>query len=142
MGIDSKSVEAIFSRTTPASLQSFKTQREHTAFVEPVKIRTEQAVLNDAVFLEFRPQMFEIVLADERTILHALLVNHITTDGKLTQDVRTPLTELGGTDGVHPIAHGDDGIEVVELSRSFHFSVSFHLNYRNFLGSCLLIQFT
>ena len=64
-------------------------------------------------------QMFEIILADEQAVFHALLVNHIPTDGKLTKDVRTPLTELGSTDGVHPIAHGDDGIEVVGLSLIF-----------------------
>lgn len=52
-GVVSESVVSVISKTTPASLQSFKIQREHTAFVEPVKIRTEQAVLDDAVFLEF-----------------------------------------------------------------------------------------
>ena len=34
---------------------------------------------------------------------------------ELAQHVGTPLTELRGTDGIDPITHGDNGIEVVEL---------------------------
>ena len=55
--------------------------------------------------------MLKIVLTNERTILHALLVYDIATERELPDNIGTPLAELCGTDGIDSIAHGDDGIE-------------------------------
>lgn len=44
-------------------------------------------------------------------------------------------------DKIDSIAHGDDGIEVIEQRVAPNHSRTFLLNYRDFLGSCLLVQF-
>ena len=64
-------------------------------------------------------QVLEVVLTKESPVLHALLVEHIAAYGKLSQHARCPLPELGGTDAVHAVAYGDDGIEAVELRQVF-----------------------
>lgn len=67
-------------------------------------------------------------------------VDSIATQGELANDIGTPLAELSGADGVDTITHGDDGIEVIE-QRVTPPPRTFLLNYRDFLGSCLLVQF-
>ena len=68
-------------------------------------------------------------------------VYDIAPKRELPDDIGTPLPELCGTDGVDTIAHGNDGIEVVEQCVASHLSCTFLLNYRDFLGSCFLVQF-
>src|ERR1035438_4549281 len=46
-------------------------------------------------------------------VLEPLVVQHETLDDELPQRFRGPDTELGGLVAVHPVAHGDDGIQVV-----------------------------
>ena len=60
--------------------------------------------------------MLKVVLTYKRAVLHTLLVNDIATQRELTNDIGTLLAES-------------------YLSRTFL------LNYRDFLGSCLLVQF-
>ena len=73
--------------------------------------------------------MLKIVLTYERAVLHTLLVYDIAPERELPDNIGTPLAELSGTDGVDTIAHGDDGIEVIEqrvapnLSRTFLFEL-------------------
>ena len=85
--------------------------------------------------------MLKIVLTYERAVLHTLLVYDIAPKRELPDNIGTPLAELSGTDGVDTIAHGDDGIEVIEQRVAPNLSRTFLLNYRDFLGSCLLVQF-
>lgn len=85
--------------------------------------------------------MLKIVLTYERTILHALLVYDIAPERELPDNIGTPLAELCGTDGVNSITHGDYGIEVIKQRVAPNLSRTFLLNYRDFLGSCLLVQF-
>ena len=40
-------------------------------------------------------EMLEVILTNERTILHTLLVNNIATNGKLAYDIGCPLSKLG-----------------------------------------------
>ena len=61
----------------------------------------------------FGKQMLKVILIDKRTILHPLFVNHITTDGKLAEYKRTPLTELSGTNRVDSIPDTNNGIEII-----------------------------
>ena len=85
--------------------------------------------------------MLKIILTYERAVLHTLLVYDIAPERELPDNIGTPLAELGGTDGVDTIAHGNDCIEVVELRVASHLSCTLLLNYRDFLGSCFLVQF-
>ena len=62
----------------------------------------------------FGKQMFKVILTNKRTVLHSLLVNHITTDGKLTKHTCTPLTELSGTNRINSISNTDNGIKIIE----------------------------
>lgn len=71
--------------------------------------------LAETYLTDFSQQMLEIVLAYKRTVLHALLVNHISPDGKLTQNKSTPLPELRSAGTVYPISDADNGIEIVEI---------------------------
>ena len=59
----------------------------------------------------------------------------------MSDDIGAPLAELCGTDGVNSIAHRNDCIKVVEQRVAPNLSRTFLLNYRDFLGSCLLVQF-
>ena len=63
-----------------------------------------------------RQQMLKVVLTDKGSVFHTLLVNDIATQRELTNDIGTLLAES-------------------------HLSRTFLLNYRDFLGSCLLVQF-
>ena len=85
--------------------------------------------------------MLKIVLTYERAVLHTLLVYDIAPKRELPDDIGAPLAKLCGTDGIDTIAHGDDGIEVIEQRVAPNLSRTFLLNYRDFLGSCLLVQF-
>ena len=55
--------------------------------------------------------------------------------------LKKTLAELCGTDGVDAIAHGDDDVKLIEQRVAPNLSHTFQLNYRDFLGSCLLVQF-
>ena len=68
-------------------------------------------------------------------------VDSIATQGELANNIGTPLTELCGADGVDTITNRNDGIEVIEQRVAPNLSRTFLLNYRDFLGSCLLVQF-
>ena len=85
--------------------------------------------------------MLKVVLTDKRAVLHTLLVYDIAPKRELPDDIGAPLAELCGTDGVDSIAHRNDCIKVVEQRVASHLSRTFLLNYRDFLGSCLLVQF-
>ncbi len=83
--------------------------------------------------------MLKIALTYERAVLHTLLVYDVATQGELPDDIGAPLAELSGTDGVDTIAHGNDGIEVIELlSRT---SLTFLWSCRVFLGNCIFNKF-
>lgn len=40
-------------------------------------------------------QVFKVILSQKLAILHALAVEHIATDGKVSQHRRSPLAKLG-----------------------------------------------
>ena len=52
------------------------------------------------------------------------------------------MAEVGGLFGVDPVAYGDDGVEIVMVNAAPHFAAALLANYREFLGSCRLLQFT
>ena len=69
------------------------------------------------------------------------IIYDIATQGELANDIGTPLAELSGADGVDTITHGDDGVKIIEQRVAPNLPRTFLLNYRDFLGSCLLVQF-
>jgi hypothetical protein len=74
-----------------------------------------EAALAEADLADLLKQVLEIVLAEKAPVFQPLLVEHVAFDGELAQDGGGPLAELGGADGIDPVADGDDGIEVVVL---------------------------
>ncbi len=86
--------------------------------------------------------MLKIIFAKERTVLHSLLIQNISTYSKLSQYARCPLTELSCTDAVHTITYTNNSIEIVKMKRAVYLSGSFLANYRDFLGSCFFFQFS
>lgn len=44
---------------------------------------------------------------------------------------------LRGTDGVYPVAHGDNGVQIVMFYVPGHLAGTFDLNYLEFPDSCL-----
>lgn len=101
-----------------------------------------EATFREANLADFGKQMLEVIFTYERAVLHALLINHITSKGILTKDEGAPLTELRGADAVDTITHADDSIEVVEQWFTLNVPVAFKLNYSNFSNSSILLQFT
>lgn len=66
---------------------------------------------------------------------HSLLVYDITSDGKLTDNIGRPLPELGGSQRTNPIPNRNYSIKIIESRHSIYISITFFLNYRDFLGS-------
>ena len=70
----------------------------------------------------------------------SLSVQHVPLDGKLLEHLRGPLAKLRRPFGVHAIAHGDDGVEVVEIDVPRDLPFAFGLNYSEFPNSWLTAQ--
>ena len=85
--------------------------------------------------------MLKIIFAKERTVLHSLLIQNISTYSKLSQYACCPLTELSCTDAVHTITYANNSIEIVEHSFSFNMPITFHSNYFHFGNSSLFCEF-
>ena len=66
--------------------------------------------------------MFEIVLTDKRTVLHPFFVYDISTNGKLTKHISTPLAKLSSTDRIDTITDRNYSIKIIELHFLFRFS--------------------
>src|SRR5260221_7208134 len=58
----------------------------------------------------------------------------------IPQYLRGPNAELCAAFGLNPVAHGNHNVQIVKANRPAHGTSAFLLNYRGFLGSCLLIQ--
>ncbi len=88
-----------------------------------------EPTFTQSYFSNLGKQMLKIILTDKRTVLHSLLVNHITTDGKLTKHTCTPLPKLGCPNRIDSIPDTNNGIEIIECrivilairSSCFHF---------------------
>jgi hypothetical protein len=74
---------------------------------------------------------------DGATAFQALIVHRVALDGELLNDGRRPLAELQGAFGIHLVAHGDDGREVVVLG-----VVAFAVgsSYPKFSDNCFRLQ--
>ena len=68
------------------------------------------------------------------------LVYHLAVQKIFLQHTCRPLPEPDAQDGIHPISNRDDCVKIVEADLTGDFAPPFYLNYRGFLGSCLLIQ--
>ena len=60
-------------------------------------------------------QLIEVILAEGAAILHHFVVEDEALLDVLFERFRRPLTEAGGLFGVDPVAHGNDGVEIVVL---------------------------
>ena len=73
-----------------------------------------EPTFTQSYFSNLGKQMLKIILTDKRTVIHSLLVNHITTDGKLAEHICTPLPELGCPNRIDSIPDTNNGIEIIE----------------------------
>ena len=87
-------------------------------------------------------QFIKVIFAKWPTILHQFIVEDKALLDVLFQGLGGPLAEVGGLFGVDPVAYGDDGVEIVMVNAAPHFAAALLANYREFLGSCRLLQFT
>ena len=70
--------------------------------------------LAGADFPDALQQLVEIILAERLFApLQPLVVHHETLDDEFPERLRGPDAELRGLKTVHPVAHGDDGVEIV-----------------------------
>lgn len=84
----------------------------------------------------------EIVFAESRPpLLKTFIIHGKAFDHVFLKNAGGPDAELGGPPGIHPISHGDDGVEVIEFVFSSDLPGTFCLNYREILGSSIFIQF-
>ena len=75
-----------------------------------------EAPLAGADFPDALQQFVEVILAEDLlALLEPLVIQHEALDDELPQRLRRPDAELRGLVAVHPVADGDDGIEVVVL---------------------------
>jgi hypothetical protein len=85
--------------------------------------------LRKADLADFLQQALEIILAEERAVFHALAVHHVTAQRVVPQHSGGPLAEGSGALRVHPVADGNDGIEVVVLDLALHLPLALGLNH-------------
>lgn len=65
-------------------------------------------------------QFIEIIPAENLfALLEPLVIQHETLDDELPEHFRSPDTELSSLIAVHPVAHGDDGVQVLVTSGLF-----------------------
>lgn len=95
--------------------------------------------LAEAYFAYFGQQAFKIIFPKKSAILKTFFVQHIAFDGKFLQKLCGPLAELRGADGIDAVAHGNDGIKVVEINLSRNLSDTLYLNYPEFPDSSILL---
>ena len=65
---------------------------------------------------DFSQQMLEIIFSDKRTVLHTLSVYHISSDSKLPEYIRTPLTKLSSPYRIDTITHCYDCVKIIEFN--------------------------
>ena len=85
-------------------------------------------------------QLVEVVPAEGAAVFQHLIVEDEALLDVFLQRFGGPLAEPGGLLGVHPIAHGDDGVQVVVLQGAADLPGALLTNHRDFLGSCLRRQ--
>ena len=86
-------------------------------------------------------QLLEIVEGQVR-ILQPLVVEEETLHDIFPQQSGGPDTEAGGHRAFYPVAHGKDGVQIVEIHPAPDGSRAFLPNSQGFLVSCLKLQFT
>ena len=86
-------------------------------------------------------QLVEVIFSEGTAVFQHFVVEHKALLDVLPQRLGRPLAEPGGLLGVHPVAHGDDGVQIVVLQLPADFPISLFANHREFLGSCLRGQF-
>lgn len=74
---------------------------------------------NDVLFMDDNELPIEDFLyvktaESEGPVLHSLMIKYISTDGKLAEYKRTPLSELSGTNRIDSIPDTDNGIKIIE----------------------------
>lgn len=88
-------------------------------------------------------QLVEIVRhARSRRVLQALVVHDEALDQILLQPGGGPLAELRASRGAHPVAHGENGFQVVVFDLAGDLPCAFPANYSEFPNSCPRPQFT
>lgn len=99
--------------------------------------------LAGADFPDALQQFVEIVPAEHLfALLQTFIIQHEALGDELAQCSRGPDAELGGLVAVHPVADGDDGVEVVELHLAGNRPATFGPSYFHFGNSCFAAQFT
>lgn len=98
-----------------------------------------EALLRGTDVPDARQHFIEVVRAAIR-VLQTLVVQHEALEQILLEHRGRPAAELHPARRAHPVAHGQDGVEVVERDRTLHLARTFDLNYRGILGSCLATQ--
>ena len=83
----------------------------------------------EIVFPEYGGTLFQTVIVQNKSFLNIFI-----------QDFGSPLAKLGSLDRIDTVAYGNNGIEIVEIGRTFHCSCSFFLNYFHFGNSCFFAQ--
>jgi len=96
--------------------------------------------LGKADFADARLQLVEV--GHVASGFHALVIQGKALDDVFLEDGCRPDAELRGAFGVHAVADGDDGVEVVKIEFARDIPVAFTLNYSKFSSSCEFLQFS
>ena len=84
-------------------------------------------------------ELIEIVLAETLALLKPFIVKDKSLDEILAQNLGSPDAELSCLPAIHPIAYGDDGVQIVEIYFAGDFAPTFGLNYTKSSYSCYLL---
>src|SRR3989338_2636273 len=89
----------------------------------------------------FFVKLIKISSAKTRAMLHPINIQSITLMNIIFQNSCRPLTKLRSPLGAYSITNGNNGLKIMKSDLPGNFSFALFLNYREFLGSCFLINF-
>ena len=98
-----------------------------------------EALFGRADLADARQQFVEVVPATG--VLEAFVVHDEAFDQVFGQVGGGPLAELGAAHRTHPVAHGEDEGQAVQLHLALHAAFSLGLNCQGILDSCLFTEF-
>ena len=96
--------------------------------------------LRAADVADARQQFFEVAIV--RAALEAFVIHGEALDQIFGQPLAGPLAELGAARGAHPVAHGQDGGQVVVVHQPAHLARAFGLNNSEFPNGSFRFEFS
>ena len=96
-----------------------------------------EAPLGETDLPDLLEELLEVVHSEDLTLFHARTIDDVAAQCEVSEHLGRPLPEVCGTDGVHPVADRDDGVEVVVVDATRDLPRPLGSNHSEIPNSCL-----